>query len=142
MTDIATLWSPAEGRGDWAISGADLQSGDDLVTAVLVSLFTDAAARPDDVIPDGTTDPRGWWGDLGEDVPIGSRLWLLDRSKATAEVLLKARDYIIEALQWLVDDGVVESFDIATEWTTPTMLGARVVAHKGDATLTWVWQGF
>lgn len=147
MTDIATIWDTANGRGDWQLSGADLASGDDLATAVLISLFTDRSANVDDVIPDGTTDRRGWWGDQGENYPIGSRLWLLERAKQTSETLARAKDYMAEALQWLIDDGVAASIDIYAEWSAPGLLGAQITIHKpgiaGSTTLnfSWAWQG-
>src|SRR5260370_260114 len=107
MSDTTIIWNPALGYGDWDMDGAQLVAGDDLLTAVYISLFTDRVASPDDVIPDGTQDPRGWWGDAGQDVLIGSRLWLLNRAKQTTETLNLAKDYITEALKWLIDDGVV-----------------------------------
>ena len=121
-----------------------LLTGNDLETAVLISLFTNRIANPDDFIPDGTGDPRGWWGDYGEDKPIGSRLWLLDRSKQTQEVLNNARDYIIEALQWLVDDGVVAGMDVQTEWTRTSFLGAQITLYQPTGpqiplTYAWAW---
>ncbi|WP_434663446.1 phage GP46 family protein [Paraburkholderia sp. A3BS-1L] len=127
------------------VSGGDLARGNDLETAVLLSLFTDRAANPDDVIPDGTGDPRGWWGDIGEEKPIGSRLWLLDRSKQTQEVLNNARDYINEALQWLIDDGVVASIDVQTQWVRDTFLGAQITLYQPtgtqiNMTYAWAWQ--
>ena len=148
MSDIATRWDIPGSRGDWAVSvtGDDLESGDDLVTAVLISLFTDRVADPDDVIPDGTDDPRGWCGDAGETHPIGSRLWLLNRAKQTTETLTRARDYIVEALQWMLDDGVVASFDITVAYPRFQMLGAQIVAWRNDGTnvamnFSWAWQG-
>ena len=146
MSDVAIQWNVALGRGDWVLSGALIETGDDLQTAVLLSLFTDRVAEADDVIPDGTSDRRGWWGDAYESNPIGSRLWLLDRAKGTAETVASARDYIAEALQWLIDDGVVASFEITVEWTAPSQLGAQVVALRNDGTsvpmsFPWVWAG-
>lgn len=138
MADISTTWQPTTGRGDWSMSGALLTSGNDLETAILISLFTDRQAAPDDEIPDGTSDPRGWWGDLDSDTHIGSRLWLLSRAKQTTETLQRANDYIVEALQWLIDDGVVAKFDITVEWTALSQLGAKIVAHKTDGTKTAV----
>ncbi|SAL25785.1 tail protein [Caballeronia turbans] len=145
MSDISIVWDAANSRGDWQQLGPDLLTGNDLQTAVLLSLFTDRAANADDVIPDGTDDARGWWGDLDEDSPIGSRLWLLDRSKQTQEVLNNARDYIVEALQWLVDDGVVASMDVQTEWTRDTLLGAQITLYQPagpsvSLTYAWAWQ--
>lgn len=134
MSDISIIWSPTLSRGDWAVHGASLVSGSDLVTAILLSVFTDRIASPDDAIPDGTNDPRGWWAD-DQDHPIGSRLWLLGRAKETTETLARAQDYLAEALQWLVDDGVVARFDITVEWTAPGMLGAQIVAYEKSGTV-------
>lgn len=146
MSDTTIFWDPALGRGDWQLAGADLQSGEDLVTAVLLSLFTDRVANADDVIPDASGDPRGWWGDAGARYPIGSRLWLLAREKQTPETQARAQDYIAEALQWLIDDGVVARFDIDTAWIAAGQLGARVIANQSDGTtvamkFASLWQG-
>lgn len=145
MSDTTTIWNTALSHGDWNLLGAQLQAGNDLDTAVLISLFTDREARPDDVIPDGTTDPRGWWGDNAVH-PIGSRLWLLDRSKKTQDTLAQAQDYVVEALQWLIDDGVVARFDITVEWEAPSMLGIQIQAYKQDGAqqslnYSWAWAG-
>lgn len=142
--DISTFWIPIEARGDWSQSGADLAGGTDLETAVLISLFTDRRADPDDAIPDGTTDPRGWWGDMDEDRPIGSKLWLLERAKATEAVRLQAQDYISDALQWLVDDGVAEAVEVVTQWQGPGFLAAGVVVVEPDGRQSvfnyqWAW---
>ncbi|WP_321865731.1 phage GP46 family protein [Paraburkholderia tropica] len=145
MSDISVIWDVDNSRGDWKFVAPALVTGDDLQSAVLVSLFTDRLANNDDSIPDGTGDPRGWWGDIGEDKPIGSRLWLLDRSKQTQEVLSNARDYIIEALQWLVDDGVIASMDVQTQWVRDTFLGAQIILYQPTGpqismTYAWAWQ--
>jgi|SRR5690349_18398552 len=145
MSDISVIWDVDNSRGDWKFVAPALVTGNDLPSAVLVSVFTDRVANPDDAIPDGTGDPRGWWGDIGEDKPIGSRLWLLDRSKQIQEVLNNARDYINEALQWLVDDGVVASTDVQTQWVRDTFLGAQITLYQPDGsqiplTYAWAWQ--
>ena len=141
MSDISTLWQTT--RGDWKLSGQSLASGNDLVTAVVVSLFTDRVALPDDAILDGSNDPRGWWADDALN-PIGSRLWLIDRAKRTQETLERAQGYINEALQWLIDDGVVAQFGVFVEWTAPHTLGAQVTAYRRDGGTTpmnfaWAW---
>lgn len=133
MSDILTTWDVANLRGDWVLSGADLQADSGLQTAMLISVFTDRRAANDDVIPDGTGDPRGWWGD-DDTRPIGSRLWLLSRAKQTGETLMRAKDYLTEALQWLIDDGAVAKFDIVVAWVSPSLLGAQVTAYRQDGT--------
>jgi phage gp46-like protein len=83
-------------------------------------------------------------GDLGTDRPIGSRLWLLRRAKQTDATAKRARDFIVEALQWLLDDGLATAIDVSTEWVRRGMLGAHVVIHRGSGTAlsySWAWQG-
>lgn len=175
MADISTIWSPSLGAGDWYVQVADdgtltdetgapiidgtgfaiedgffdgvtdLQAGDDLFTAVLISLFTDATASDDDVIPDGSNDPRGWWGDIGETVGIGSKLWLRDRSKQTALTLELVRNDIVEALQWLIDDQVAASVTVTAEWSRPGFLGSLIIITRTDGSLAsmqfdWAWK--
>lgn len=146
MSDISTIWDTALGVGDWELVGADLASGKDLVSATFISLFTDRVADPGDTIPDGTSDPRGWWGDLDQDYPIGSRLWLLDRAKQTPENLRNAHDYVAEALQWMIDDEIVAHWDILCEWIGPGRLGIQAEAHQGSGASSkmkfiWAWKG-
>lgn len=87
---------------------------DGLGTAMLLSLRTDRRAKDDDLLPDErSTDRGGWWGDELDDEPLGSRLWLLSRSKATEETLRNAEEYAYEALEWLVLDGVAERLTVA-----------------------------
>lgn len=152
MPDIATFWVPAEGRGDWAILGPDLRSGDDLATSVIISLFSDRRADPDDVIPDGSGNPRGWWGDT-PDRRLGSKIWLIERAKQTEDTRQRAEDYIQQSLQWLIDDGVAESIDVVCAWQGPRaptgggFLGAVITISepRGSATRTfnfeWAWGG-
>lgn len=129
MSDIKTVWNTS--NGDWLLAGVTLASGDDLQSAVLISLFTDRVALIDDVPPDGSGDPRGWWADDAV-TPVGSRLWLLWRAKRTQQTLQAAQDYAIEALQWLVDDGVAAGFDVFVEWESPSTLAMQVTVIKND----------
>ncbi len=120
MTDIALVWDPLLARADIAVAKGDLVADAGLRTAILVSLFSDALARPDDEIPDGTDDRRGWWGDTpveGESAdPIGSRLWLLARAKRTEETRRRAETYARDALAWMVTDGVAAAVTVSAAW--------------------------
>jgi phage gp46-like protein len=130
MSDITTVWN--ETAGDWVLLGAALQAGGDLETAVLLSIFSDRVADPDDAIPDGSADPRGWWGDAFAAAPIGSKLWQFDRSKQTPAVLAGVKNALAEALAWLVDDGVAASVDVQASYFMPGALGAVVTIVQPD----------
>lgn len=137
MSDIQTIWRADTLRGDWLQSGPALATAGDVVTAVLISLFTDRVANVDDAIPDGMKDPRGWWADDAVN-KIGSRLWLLSREKQLDSVPKRAQDYCAEAVQWMLDDGVVARFDISASWVRTGLLGVQLVAHKADGTAATV----
>lgn len=144
MSDITTTWIVETGTGDWSIAGGALASGNDLASAVLISLFTDRIADDADTPPDGGDDRRGWWGDADEDVPIGSRLWLLDRSRLTQAVANTAKIYMEEALQWLIDDQVAISVKVATAIAGVSRLNSMVTVTHRDGTViplhyNWVW---
>jgi|SRR5471030_222887 len=143
MTDITTLWNAEQSIGDWVEASGDLQQGDDLETAILISLFTDRRARDDD--PFDGNDRRGWWGDSGEENPIGSRLWLLKRQKLTIATANKAEDYAKEALQWLISDGVVASIMPITQIVYPKRLNLVITYQKPGMSAVskhyfWVWE--
>ena len=129
MGDIRTVWNVS--RGDWDVSGPDLESGRDLGSAVIISRFTDRLANGDDVLPLGD-DPRGWVGDLGQPVKIGSRLWLLERAKLSLQTGAIAKSMAAEALQWMIDDGVVAKFEIITEVLLPSRLNMQIIAFRHD----------
>jgi phage gp46-like protein len=148
MADAALTWSPQNGWADVSIAAGDLQAGNDLETAVIISLFTDREANPDDVIPDGSGDPRGWWGDAFLPYKIGSRLWLLERGKAMPDVVQRATDYVNEALAWMLTEQLCSGVDVKVELiSTPVAgLGIDVVIRRGAQPpvalkYAWAWQG-
>ena len=152
MSDITTVWNGSS--GDWSVQGAALASGGDLTTAILISVMSDRVANVGDAIPDGSNDPRGWCGDDPAN-PIGSRIWLLQRTVLTAQTAALAESYLAEGLQWMIDQGIVDHFDIVTQiMPTPAQggsapngtLGASVTAYQptGAATslnFNWAWAG-
>lgn len=106
----------SENGPDLVLEAGDLALDRGLSSAVLLSLFVDRRAGVDDLIPPDD-DARGWPLEPSGD-RWGSRLWLLERSKATPEAIALARAGVLEALQWLVDDGIAERIDARVELGT------------------------
>ena len=104
IKDAAIIW--VNGGGDITVDGEDLLIDESLTTAIIISLFTDRAVPIDEL--EGQEN-AGWWGDSYSDEPWGSKLWLLARSKSLQTVADDAEDYAYEALEWLIDDGHVDS---------------------------------
>lgn len=118
-------FDPLTMQADLVFGDGALAAGDDLETAVIMALFSDARARPDDAVRGDPADRRGWWGDalpptiLGRTLSgdrWGSRLWLLEGAPQSAETLARARQYAQEALQVLVDVGLASRIDVAVSF--------------------------
>ncbi len=130
MRDVGITWdaSALEGVITFDPATNDLASDEGLRTATIISLFTDARAREDDPLPDDIgvddfPDRRGCWMDETserDDDSVGSRLWLLDRAKVNAQTLRQAERYAVEALQWMVDEGIAAKIKAVAEWGGPT----------------------
>lgn len=107
---------------------------DDLLSrGVVSSLFSWRRARDDDAIPAETR--QGWWGDTFAPVSgdeWGSRLWLLTRENLTPNTLARAREYSLEALQWLIDDGVAARVEVDTEAVGQNTMGIAARIYRAD----------
>lgn len=139
--DLALTWSVEVGDADLSLLGSDIASDRGLRTAVLLSLFTDRRAEPDDKPPSGDPrDRRGWWADqfaLVKGDRFGSRLWLLDRSVRTNETARRAEEYVREALAWMLEDRVVASIDVTVETTSKDLLIAIGLQRPGRDPVTF-----
>lgn len=106
---------------------------EDLTRAVVISLFTWKRADKDDDLPG---DSRyGWWGDTFADESgdeIGSKLWLLMRSKLTDDVVIKAKEYAEESLQWLIKDHIAAAVSVSCERAGTERLNISVTITKPD----------
>ncbi len=141
LADLALTWSNATGDADLSLIDLDLASDRGLMTAMVLSLFTDRRAETDDVPPSGDArDRRGWWADqfaVVQGDKFGSRLWLLDRSKRINETVLRADEYVREALAWMLEDRVVASIDVEIETTSNGLLFAVGLQRPGRDPVTY-----
>lgn len=124
---------------DWSLlPNGTLDDTQALATAVIVALGTNALAGENDPLPDpDSTDRQGWWGDLDAQLiwngwPIGSKLWLLRRSKITdassrfGATVAAVENYVRDAIQPFVDRRICSGFDV---WAT------RINKQRIDALL-------
>jgi phage gp46-like protein len=116
---------------DWVFEAPDLVNDEGLETAVVLSLFTDALAAEDDVLPSLTEDDRrGWWA-----APWGSKLWLLTREKWTDDVRLRAEFYTREALNWMMQDGVADDIQVEARLMKIGEVAVAVAIYKNGRLL-------
>jgi len=149
MADIAHVYRPDLVAADLGLQGGVLAAEEGLETAIIHSLFTDTRALPDDRLPEAEADRRGWWGDAmppnvdgapADGDKYGSRLWLLHREKQLPEVLRRAREYIEEALTWVIEDGIAERVEVETFVHRPGVLGFTVVIPRPSGAETFTYQ--
>lgn len=132
MTDLALLPNE-DGDLDISITDRDLTLSTGLQEAIIISLLTDARASDDDKLPTYDDDKRGWWGDafsgdiIGIPRPIGSKLWLLSRSKITPEIITRAKGYINDALKWMLEDEIAKAINVAA-----TIYDSNTIAFEID----------
>lgn len=136
MSDLALVWS--DDGGDLAYENGDLVLESGLLSAALVSLFSDRRARADDALPGDATDLRGWWADVYAHVTgdqIGSRFWLLSREKQLDQVLQRAQDYAREALGWMIEDGVAAKVDAVASAPRTGVLRLVISIYRRDGSV-------
>ena len=126
MSDLRLVSVGIEAEGDLSVSASTSSrpnsyvEDETLETAIRLSLFTNARAQDGDQLPEGSgafgEDLGGWWADgfIETGGPLGSRLWTLRRSILTTETRQRARDYALEALGWLISEGVASSVEVDT----------------------------
>ena len=146
MGDLALIWSA--GSADLAILDSDLESDEGLRTACLLSLFTDRRAEEGDDLPGADNDLRGWWADEFLEHARdrwGSKLWLIERTKLTPDVIARAQRYASEALEWMVIDGVAKSVSVVVQTVSDRLYYLVEIERpeKGSASFKFahVWEG-
>lgn len=133
------------GTADLVRRGGSFLTGNELRTAVVLSLFSDARAQETDGYE--PLEQRGWWGNAFPLVPgdeFGSRLWQCRRMKATRANVEKARRWAAEALKWMLEDGLATELAVEAEHQRPGTIAMAVrIRRPASQGHQWeaVWEG-
>jgi phage gp46-like protein len=138
--DIGLFLGADQASADIAVQNGAIALDGTLYTAVLLSLLCDRVADSDDVIPDGSTNRRGYWYDAyaprlpdGTKDYWGSKLWLRLRSLATTQTALLVQGDCEQALDWMIVAGVAIDVEVTTEWVSDTALSVDIVISRQSA---------
>lgn len=135
--DVALVFDPASRRCDLALGeDCDLVIDETPVTPMLLSIGLDRRAAPDDELPAGRDaflvrgdfqTRRGWAGDALDPTGerAGSRLWLLDRAKATEQTRMVFEMWLAEAMAWVKRE-TGKAAHVAAWWADRELLRWRV----------------
>jgi phage gp46-like protein len=127
MDFALTLLSDGTGADLALTPQGDLALDAGLTTCVILSLLCDRLADPDDVIPDGSSNRRGWWGDAylpplpdGSAMRLGSKLWLRTRMTETQRTAKIIQADIAQALAWMTITGLASAINISFQFVGAT----------------------
>lgn len=116
--DIRLTYDVYEQYVDFILADRDVERDAGLETAMMITLLTDKQADIEDELPDESGYRGGWFGDaipVVADYKIGTKLWLLQRAKTISEIPARAKEYLKDGFQWMVDDGIVQAVNIIVE---------------------------
>ena len=126
-------------EADISTDGADVEYDSGLTTAVLLSLMSDCSA-------DGGP---GWWGDIAGLGPVlfASRIHAIRKNDHQSRNRIV--DFIHEALQWMLDDGIVDDISVRVELNsaeeTQFLIRLREPEARGGRKRSFIyarnWQG-
>ena len=139
MSDMSFVYDSEKGFADIAIADGDFVLGDDLQTAVGLSLFTDRRATNSELVAlqAGIIERqsrRGYWANAFRRYTQGSGLWLLSRAKRQEIARSRAGTYALECLQWLKQDGIAKGVDadVAFFGSSGLDIAIRITKPSGE----------
>lgn len=110
---------------DMNVVGGDLATAiNPAISAILIQLNTDAFDN----------GQRGFWGDQFLDFPIGCGLWKLSGQQAVEGVTVRADQMIREAIEPLIDQGLVDDVKVRVI-RTASGIDAEVDAFKSGKSI-------
>lgn len=113
MTDFVDVkLDKSKGYYDIVIEGEDIAGTEGLDTSILVSILSDARATESE--QPNELARRGWWGDLFNTYPIGSKIWLATSKSLTQLTVNEINDYIKNCLQWMINENYADSINVDT----------------------------
>jgi phage gp46-like protein len=135
-------------RADLGYTGKTLMLDYSFQTFCTIVLGTDRRAQDGDRLPAGETWRRGWWWDTyaeSEDEIIGTRLWTLRGAKIDADLLIKARAFVLEGLDVAVRKGAYARIEVTVTRRTDSSIAILIEPYKPDQTVpvwseTWEYQ--
>lgn len=115
MADFVDLYLEVYDDKDYYdidIENGDVKKITGLDTSIIVSVLSNQRASPSEV--PYSLNRNGWWGNLFLDYENGSKIWLLFQAPITDNNRNLLNDYVNKSLNWLKDDGFIESFTVNT----------------------------
>ena len=89
-------------------------------TAIDMSILSQRRASEDEIpLPQFR---RGWIGDLDQDFPIGSKVWLFDQSRRMQSTLTGIQEAAEAGVAWFLEESLVDEIEVVAEFTKDGVL--------------------
>lgn len=134
MSDLA-LHRREDGCFDLDFSEADhdLLTTDSLENVVIISIGTYARERNLDKVANLSPVVGGWWGDaLDEKGTLGGYLYEAFPGKLTDGTARRIETLVVDALQWMVNDGVAKSVKCGAEIVDDEVVSIQITIERPD----------
>lgn len=133
MSDIKLVQKGA--KFDIGFSGADIELTDSLENSVAISLMLDTKAEQrNSEFAHVEHTHGGWWADSIDGYEIGSRLWTLCKNKNSEQTKETARKLCVDALQWMIDDGVAKDVTAEIIGVSKERIDVAITITRPDGT--------
>ena len=112
-----------------------LETDESLESQVLISVFTDVEASPQEIETAGLDRQQGWWADCDAlrdpgARRMGSKLWLLSREKTILATCRRAEKYVRDSLLWLIDAGIVSTVVVVATRPRPGIVALDITMTR------------
>lgn len=134
VSDLA-LHRREDGCFDLAFSEADhdLLTTDGLENVVVISIGTYARERRLSKVANLAPVVGGWWGDaLDEKGTLGGYLYEAFPGKLTNDTARRVEGLVVEALAWMVKDGVAKSAKCLAEIVDDETMSVKITIERPD----------
>ena len=135
MSDVALIARPDGSFDlDFDEKSKDLRLTDSLYSFVAISIGTYARNR--NLKPNSAVlEPQigGWWADALDSLgTLGGYIYEAYPGPLSESTLSKVKDLVVEALQWMIDDGVAKSVDCNVTVGEKDVVTISVTIEKPD----------
>lgn len=113
----------------------DLIETKELLNQLIISLFTQKQATPEELKLYGFDENKGWWADALNASNIGSKFWLLSRSKNTKTLSQKIESFTRDALEWMIAEKLILSIEVSVKKTNNSFYFIEINLYDLDNNL-------
>jgi phage gp46-like protein len=122
--------------GYWDIEiddSGDIRTTEGLESAIYMSVLCEKRADESEI--QKPEYRRGDWSNELNEVEgyeVGSKFWLLEKARNTQEAINKGLQYIKDGLEWMIEDGLIDSVGVDFSEKTNRSVQFEITVYKAN----------